>query len=330
MSQTYKSLLLVGVMLLNGCSLLNSSKPDAPVASASTDIEKPLDSSPTIAPSITPPIHYRQFPIDTLYSLLVAEVAASRQQFEVTLDNYVSQANLTNDKNVIARSARIAQFFRAKQESLDMGLLWLQHEPNNTEAITLVANAYLELRQPLKALDYTERLLADSQSTGDAKRDSGALMETIANFSKQANNETLDTLIQRFLALSIRHPELAGIKVGLSVLHQSKKSIEPAFRWVNQALKQEPKRTSAIIQEILLLQQSQQTELAITKLNAQLERDPTNSRLRLIYARLLTQTDTNKAYEPAIRTIAKPTRFSLLTRINSYRAKKTRNCTALI
>ncbi len=298
MRQPYKSLLLVGLMLLNGCSLLNSSKPDAPVTSASTVAANPVDSTPTTAP----PIQYRQFPIDTLYSLLVAEVAASRQQFDVTLDNYVSQANLTNDKNVIARSARIAQFFRAKQESLDMGLLWLQHEPNNTETITLVANAYLELNQPLKALDYTERLLTDSQSTdgqtaGATKKDNGALMETIANFSKQANDETLDTLIQRFLALSIRYPELAGIKVGLSVLHQSKKAIDPAFRWIHQALKQEPKRTTAIIQEILLLQQNQQTELAITKLNTQLERDPTNSRLRLIYARLLTQTDTNKAYE---------------------------------
>jgi tetratricopeptide (TPR) repeat protein len=264
--------------------------------------EKTADNTHTQSPAlpiITPPIEYRPFPTDTLYSLLVAEVAATRQNFGLTLEHYIEQAHATNDQAVITRASRIAQFFRDHPNSLAMGQLWLAQEPNNIEALTLVANAHVELNDPLLALDYTERLLQQLSliSNPDSQRDGGAFTETIANYSKRSSKDTITNLISRFKILAAQYPHLSGIKVGLSILHQTNGEMNAAFTWVKNALAQTPERTSAIVQEIFLLQQDKQTPLAITKLKAQLEKDPSNSRLRLVYARLLTETNIAEAYK---------------------------------
>jgi tetratricopeptide (TPR) repeat protein len=279
------------LLLLEGCRTL-------PEKAAS---HTPVKNSPL--PTITPPTEYRPFSTDTLYSLLVAEVAATRQNFKLTLEHYIEQAHITNDKAVIARASRIAQFFRDHPNSLEMGQLWLTQEPNNIEALTLVANAHLELNKPLLALDYTERLLQQLSlvSDPDLQRDGGAFTETIANYSKRSPKDTILSLLSRFDALAIQYPDLSGIKVGLSILHQANGEINTAFTWVRNALTQTPERTSAIVQEILLLQQDKQTPLAISKLKSRLEKDPSNSRLRLVYARLLTETNIAESYKQFVQ-----------------------------
>ncbi len=288
-------------LIIEGCATTvsntqsPSTTPETATAAASTQIADDTETQ------------YGTFRTDTLYSLLVAEMSASRQDFQTTLKNYVDQAHKTQDLAIIARAARIAQFFRAQEESLDMGLLWLEQAPNNLEAVTLVANAYLELGKPLVALDYAEQLLAafeevrskESKQASDEEtsQSGGAFTQTIANFSKKADPDTLNILIQRYEQLAITYPYLSGIKVGLSILYQTQGSLDEAMLWADRALEQTPNSTSAIIQQIILLQDTQQTELAINKLETQLENDPSNNRLRLLYARLLSQTDVDKAYE---------------------------------
>ncbi|ODS22945.1 hypothetical protein AB835_11360 [Candidatus Endobugula sertula] len=272
------------VFIIQGCTTVESTTHTA------------LDEAIVVLPKTAfIPTSPEQFPIETLYSLLVAEIAASRQQFDITLNNYIDQANVTNDSHIIARTARIAQFFNSRQTSLEMGLRWLQHQPNNREAITLVANAYIELKQPLIALDYTEKLFLLMPPTD--YKSAAALVETIANFSKRVGKQTVERLIKRFEVLDNTYPDLTSIKIGLSILHQSQNHLKQAREWADLALKQEPNHTTAVIQDVLLLQQTQQSRLATIKLKAQLEKDPGNHRLRLTYARLLTQTDINQAYE---------------------------------
>jgi|GEM_PF-5876976 len=256
-----------------------------------------LTSSPTnkLPKQQPPPTENASFPADTLYSLLVAEIAASRQRFDVTLKHYIEQANITQDKTITARAAHIAQFLRAKEEALAMGLQWLAYEPHNIDAITLVANAYIELKQPIKALDYTEKLFENP--TIENKDHVAALAETIVNFSRTSDKSTLSTLLQRYKALIQQHPTLTGLKVGISILYQSQELLDEATDWITLALKEAPTKTSAIIQEVLLLQHKQNIELAVERLKDHLTRSPSNHQLRLLYARLLTRTNVKEAYE---------------------------------
>ena len=289
---------------------------DRPSTDSITD-DDPLTPKVVTIPLVTTSIaklndvntNQTSFPSDTLYSLLVAEVAASRRQYATTIDNYVAQAQDTRDKSIIIRATRITQFLRAHQDSIDMGLLWLEQEPDNREALTTVANAYIELQQPLQALDYTEQIINNSvrnQTVGktspnkslDSKPiDGGALIETLANYSKKSSPETLSKLTQRIQTLSETYPTLAGIKVGLSTLQQAAGRNDIARSWIDAALAQEPNRTSAIIQDVRLLQSTQQSALALSKLEQYVKNTPNNHRVRLVYARLLSQSNIPQAYK---------------------------------
>ncbi|MGS2717674.1 tetratricopeptide repeat protein [Eionea flava] len=245
-----------------------------------------------------------RLPTDTLYSLLVAEVAASRQQYDITVDNYTAQAKTTDALPIIKRAARITQFLRTHESSLDMGLLWLEQEPNNSEALATVANAYIELQQPLKAIDHIERLMAQkAQATNNIERvstpniDGSALIETLANRNRQADKNTIDTLVSRLLPLANNYPNAAGVHVGIGSLYQAMNNSALAREWIDKALAIDNTRTSTILQDIRLLQLSHQNEAALKKLKTYVEQSPDNHRLRLVYARLLSQSDLTGAYQ---------------------------------
>ena len=288
------NLICAALVAIQACSILPEQASNANAKQASTGN---ADTSAPVA-AAKPLVRYGNFPTDTLYALLVAEMAASRRQFDVTLDNYVAQANMTNDLGVIARAARIAQFFNADQQALDMGLLWLEREPENIEANTLVANAYLVLKQPLKAVAHLEALLNKSttQEHKALHATQAAMADTIANSARRTDPTTRQALIKRYQQLSLQYPHFVNIKTGLSVMTLAEGDRDTAMGWVEQALELDPDNTSAIIQQVTLLQQKQQLALATEILQEKLAQQPKNSRLRLTYARLLTQTDIEAAY----------------------------------
>lgn len=278
---------------------------------------------------------FGQFSSEALYTLLTAEIAASRQQYNITLTQYIKAANSTGDLAIISRAARLAQYFRNSTQTLKMGELWLAQSPDDIEAHTIIATAHLEKRQPLLALDNAEYILAlltkeaqaetsTTQTSVGAQQDSqrqsqrqpqknqgfthlqnttpsikqrAALLETIANFSRTTDADTREELIERYKLLDKRYPTLTPIKVGLSVLYESKKDTENAFSIVREAIAEDDDYLPAVRQEINLLNAGGQYAQALEKLKIQLEKTPNNSRIRLLYARTLAQTDINAAYE---------------------------------
>ena len=296
--------------------------------SLANDTAEILDIAVTTNPEFSP------FSSDVLYTLLTAEIAASRQQYSVTLSKYVEAANTTGDLGVIARATRLAQYFRDSQQTLNMGELWVAQAPDDIEAHSIIASAHIENRQPLKALDSAERILAiltetaiadtasDSQPDSqqytqtepqlDSEEDQGhsyahaktpnvkqraAILETIANFSRTTDADSLDKLIERYRLLDSRYPTLTPIKVALSVLYESKKDTKTAFSIVRMALAADADYLPAARQEINLLNADGEFAQALKKLNIQLEKTPNNARIRLLYARTLAQTDINAAYK---------------------------------
>jgi tetratricopeptide (TPR) repeat protein len=304
---------LLFISVISGCRTLpekpvnttdDNSYPEATSDDSLTSDTAATTTTTDVTESLPSPLRTHTFPTNTLYSLLVAEVAASRRQYATTIGHYVEQAKETGDKSIIIRAARVTQFLRVHKDSIDMGQLWLEQEPKNKEALTIVANAYIELQQPLNALNYTERLIENHYSGSASNKDQengngtdgGALVETLANYSRKSPAETLLMLTQRIERLSNTYPALAGIKVGLSTLHQAAGQPKSARDWIDRALTQEPTRTTAIIQDVRLLQSTQQNPLALTKLEQYVKDSPNNHRLRLVYARLLSQSNIPQAY----------------------------------
>lgn len=289
------------LILLQGCDATLNTQPNVDKSN-----ETSASRTTTSEPAQKEEVKYRNFSTDSLYSLLVAELALLRQEYEVALPLYIEEATNSRDLQLITRAARIAQYLRANTDTITLVNLWLMQEPGNIEAITMLANATLELGDPLKALTYAEQLLrlennleGDNSGGPSEGQVQGAdnFIETIANYSKQSSDDTQAQLLERITDLSIQHPQSAPIHVALSILYQASNNLDQALNSVSKALALNAQYTSAIIQEILLLQLSDQNEVATDKLRLQIENNPTNSRLRLLYARLLTDVDVNQAYE---------------------------------
>src|SRR5690606_5183312 len=78
-----KLLVLSAALFLSGCQSLLQSAPES-----SPPVEESMPEPATIGPD-----EYASFSRDTLYSLLVAELAGQRNRFDIALNNYVRQAN---------------------------------------------------------------------------------------------------------------------------------------------------------------------------------------------------------------------------------------------
>ncbi len=84
----------------------------------------PLPVEDTAVETKAKPEKYGSFSEDSLYSLLVAELAGQRNRFDIALSNYVVQAQKTRDPGASERAFRIAEYLGADQEALDTSLLW--------------------------------------------------------------------------------------------------------------------------------------------------------------------------------------------------------------
>ena len=263
--------LLPLLLVINGCSLLpeSSDSQQQSIASSPATVSKPFEP-------------------ETLYSLLVAEIAGSRQQYKVTLGNYIQQAYKTQDIGVIARAARIAQFLGAHRAALEMGLLWLKHQPDSEQASAVVATALIAMGRLTEALPYADNAVKD----GDKP-----LFETIALHSRRHDPSTRDSLIKTYNELSAQQPTVVSIKVGLSILYMLQSDNDKALAAVERALDIDPEHIPAVMQRAKILHLQQKTELAIDSIVAALDKYPQDNRLRLLYARLLTKTDPEAAYQ---------------------------------
>lgn len=272
---TFLSTALISAIALQGCSNL---APSDDISSGDTAVNT----------QTAPVIEVREFPAETLYALLVAEVAGSRNRFDIALGNYIQQAHKTRDPKVTARATHIAQYLKAHQATLDTAQLWLQLEPDNNEARLIVATELSQSGRLLEAFEQSEILLSHNSTT---------LFQSIAARAARATDTQREQLLSAYSELLQTHPKHPQLLVGHGLLLQQQKQPEAALKNARQALKVNKDYIPAAILEAKLLSQLKRPDEALKSLNAMLERHPDNKRLRLQYARLLSSYDLNLAYE---------------------------------
>ncbi len=270
------TLLCLAIGLLAGCAGTSQQQASQPAPEqAAVAPPEPLEELP-----------YKAFEAETLYALLVAEFAGSAERYDIALGNYVQEAHKTRDPGIAARATRIARYLNARQAALNTGLLWTELEPDNQEAIFIVATELIQSGQLIDALDYSLKL--DNHS-------SDSLFHSIAAAAAQGSEEQRQQLTTRYRMLVRDQPDNAEMKVGLALLLQQQEQLNEALDLSRQALKQEPELIAAAILEARLLGQMGRPAEALKELAEMVNRHPDNPRLRLHYARLLASTDLEAA-----------------------------------
>lgn len=230
----------------------------------------------------------RAFPRDTLYSLLAAELASSRELYDVALSNYYQQALVTRDPQVAARATLYARFLNADDLALETAELWLDISPDDPEAQLNAALLMMQSGRLQEAFELSQRLHAQGEYP---------LFQNIAASAAQLPDYQHEALRQRFSDLLEEHPEDVQLLIGTGLMHYQQNQPTVALKLAERALKQERNNSAAAILRASALHQLGHMEEAISGLETLLRRNPNDFRVRLQYARLLTEMDLALAQE---------------------------------
>ncbi|GAA5444165.1 beta-barrel assembly-enhancing protease [Microbulbifer sp. NBRC 101763] len=270
------TLLLTICLLLAACAQVQPRE-------AATDAKSPpvaqnlkedgADASPESEP--------RAFPIDTFYTLLVAEVAGIREQYDVALANYYHQAEVTKDAGVAERATRIARFLNARQAALRSAQLWVELEPDNADA-QLALTAELTLAGELsEAMVHAEQAL---------KLGGKAPLQSLA--ATAIGREKLDDRIRaEFARLARAYPNNDEVALAHAMVLRATEQYNQALVVVRRIQESHPDQLDApLLQSHLLVDLGKRRE-AIELLEKLVSVHPNETRLRLQYARLLIRED---------------------------------------
>ncbi len=256
-------LLIVGGLLLGGCTVLSTSTPTPPPPTIV--IEEPAE-----------PIEYGQFRQDTLFDLLTAEIAGQRNRFDIALDNYLHQARETRDPGVTERAMRVAEFLGAEDSALDMAQLWVELDSTNPEALRSAAIHLARTGQHERAMDMMQRALDLHGETH---------FDFLALAAAESDEPTRDALLESLTQMLQRHPDNTQLVFAKALLLQQAGRANEAL----QLLEKHP-GTNDAPSAILLhsrLTATEDPKRAEQILYRGLESFPADTRLRLLLARML-------------------------------------------
>ena len=231
--------------------------------------------------------NHTPFPIETFYTLLVAEVAGNREQYDLALANYYFQAERTQDAGVAARATRIARFLNARRAALRSARLWVELEPDNPEA-QLAATAELTLAGEVhEALGHAERAMALG---GDAPLQSVAATAV-------SSDDMAAKVLPDFRRMSQKHPNNPEASLALAMVLRANKQYDEALKITRLVQESNPAMLDAPLLESHVLIDMGREKEARALLEDLVELYPRESRLRLQYARLLIRDDLELAQQ---------------------------------
>lgn len=265
------------LLLLSGCAALSGPEEPAP---ADSDVSDQTAAPPDTAGLPVP--EEGEFAPEVLFLLMTAEIAAQRQQYEVTLANYVEAALQSRDTGVIRRGILIAESLQSHQAQHILAEVWLDVDPVSLDALR--ANAIINLREGNLegALLYLEEIL---ELGGDADFDSLAAM------GSQLAPDQQQELLELYRELGDRHPDNAEIRYSRALLENLTGSPETALQTLAPLMDDEQDYQPALTLWGDLLYQTGQTDEALRHLRLNTRRYPANLHLGTLFARMLVNED---------------------------------------
>lgn len=254
---------LVTAALLSGCSMQNTRDQDAYVVQP-----------PTYSPG--------EFNRESIYELLVAELAGQQGQFDLALNNYIKQARLNRDPAIAERATRVAQYLRNVEGITEAAALWIENDPENAEPYQISASILLHQKRYADAMPLVERAL---------KFDRPRMLAVIRGQIPEMPNEVISGYINLFTQLLDEEPNQTDVLVTQGLLYKQQNNLDAALDAYEAALTLNPRSADAIAQKAELLRLRGQFIQALQTLAPALQAQPDNQSLMILNTQLLFQSD---------------------------------------
>ena len=258
---------------LTGCVSAESQQAEPAIAASAPEASVEL--------IVEPDYPVANFEKDALYQLLVAEMAGYRNDFGLALEKYAEMAVETRDAGVAARATRLAAFLKNDAVTLQSAQIWVDVEPDNSDAQRHIANQLIKSGNLEAAIVH---MAAIREMGGPANFDIFAYHSNELDAEGQAG---LLAAIERMLQTYPGDPQL---RFSQAVLLEQSGRFDEALSITSDLLLDE-QNVNVVILRVNLLKRLQSNEAAVSYLGKQLAVDGDNRRLRLIYARLLFEID---------------------------------------
>jgi len=213
-----------------------------------------------------------------LFKMMLAEVAVQRGQPQVAVPAYLELARETRDPRIAQRATEIAWNARFVSAALEAAGIWLQVDPESTQARQIVAPLLISQSQLADALPHLEKwLAADKDNVGQSFLQLNTLLAR--HQDKQAVLKVLQALAQSYPAV----PE-ARLTVAQAAWNAGESELSLAEARAALKLRPDWELAALFVAQVL---QRRSNEEATRYLGEYLERYPKSRDVRLNYARLL-------------------------------------------
>jgi len=227
----------------------------------------------------------RAIPAESVYPLLLAEFALRRREYGIALNQYATQAPELRDAGVSAHTTHLAQFMRREPEALEAAQLWVELEPDNTEANNTVATLLVRRGQTIEAVPHVAAV---------ARAGEDANFPILLSGFRRLSPEQQSELVGSINGLAEEFPDNSRLLLTQALIHEELGQPEQALDKLDQLFAVDPYQQQAMLLEAkLLLEKGNRRPFG--RIERALEDNPDDNRLRLQYARLLTQGDIDAA-----------------------------------
>lgn len=313
MKSTHQILLLSSFLFLSACSgfaLKKDSKEETQKQVSVQDEE----------------IQYKDFDIekDTLHDLLVAEIAAQRNEFNITLLNYLQQSHITRDPDIIRRAINAAQYLKDYEAVKEMAHLWVEVSPESVPAHQMLAFQYSVDRDYEQAMHHIDNILT---LKGDARADSLAITA-----SSLPENER-EILLEQYQKLHEKHPNNHEVTYSLALVQKSLKRYDEALQIIEPVFAKAPDFEALSVLKTDILFSKGELQQALDFAEDKFEDFPKNHNLGRLYATMLVQNkqldDAENVFKSLIESYPQAARLKLSLAIVQLENKKVDEAKAL-
>ena len=265
------------LILLTACASVPENSEPSSAAALTDKTESPKQ---VLAPT-------KPFDEDSLYQILVADVALTRGQFKTALENYLVQARKTRDAGIIRLTNSIAAHQGDAGAMLESAQLWVEVEPNETDAHRAALQAYAVYKRPFEALEQASWLYRNNNDL-----EAFLAVTAIDEGNKQA---LIPRLMEAYRALPLEPHQQATAELAVAILFRELGDLDSAVATSQYFLTLVPDNQRGLLLLAQLLHQQNKVTEASTLLADALQRQPEDRNLRLQYARFLTLLDRPQA-----------------------------------
>lgn len=276
------------LLALGGCATRMDEAPATPPAPAD-GAERPAQTGPAAPPR-------PDYDAETLADLLIAEVAAQRQQLHVTLGYYAREARRTGDPVVAEQATRIAAWMNDPVLASEMAEIWVRADPESRTAREMLALSYLDQGETERAAALIDELMANHPEEALAR-----VVVLAQDLDREANSRLLAALG----SLTAHYPDQPALWYARALTLHGEQQPQAALEAIGKALALDDRHHESRLLEAQLLHELGRGDEARKRLREILRRHPNALRAQVMYLRLLIEDGDWRDVDRQLRDLAR-------------------------